>query len=376
MKQALWNVFCKVTKIKKNRVLFVSFDGRAYSDNPKAVSCALHDMDPTAEILWVTKDLKAGAAIYPDYVKLIDRNKPLQYTRALTTSKVIVDNENFKIAKRKGQRFVQVWHGDRAFKKILYDSPFFKPTSKVREEEEGYCDLAVSGSEYGYNTFRSAFRYTGEMITTGTPRDDMLLRNDPQQAAEVKKKLGIPDGAKVLLYAPTLRRKNQRGKGDQEIQDLDVHKTLEALEKKYGCDWIFLLRAHPVMSGLTGFETGEKVKDVSKYEDMADLLLVSDLLITDYSSSAGDFALLGRPIILYQSDRAEYIEKDRTFYFEMEDSPYMIAENQAELEAFILQLTDEKARENCRAILDFYKTTENGCASKAVAERIMSWIRE
>jgi CDP-glycerol glycerophosphotransferase len=130
------------------------------------------------------------------------------------------------------------------------------------------------------------------------------------------------------------------------------------------------------MSGLFGFETNEKILDVSGFEDMSDLLLVADVLITDYSSCAGDFALTHRPIILYQSDRREYREKDRDFYFEMEDSPYMIAENQQELEDWISRLDEETVRKNCDEILRFYKTTESGRAADAAAGRIVEWLNE
>ena len=103
---------------------------------------------------------------------------------------------------------------------------------------------------------------------------------------------------------------------------------------------------------------------------MADLLLISDMLITDYSSSAGDFALLKRPLVLFQSDIKEYIKYDRSFYFNMEDSPYYIAENQQELEDIINELDEKKAKENCEKILEFYETNETGHAAETIAEII------
>jgi CDP-glycerol glycerophosphotransferase len=107
---------------------------------------------------------------------------------------------------------------------------------------------------------------------------------------------------------------------------------------------------------------------------MADLLLVSDALITDFSSSAGDYALLNRPLILFQSDYDEYVEKDRGFYFDMNDSPYFIAKNQEELEVIIAKLTEDKVKENCKEILDFYGTCETGKSSEVIANRIIDWM--
>ncbi len=134
------------------------------------------------------------------------------------------------------------------------------------------------------------------------------------------------------------------------------------------------MRAHPGMSKLTGYGESERIIQVSDYEDMADLLLISDMLITDYSSSAGDFILKYKPVILYQSDREEYNEDDRQFYFNVDDSPYMIAKNQNELNEWISKINDEGAENNCKKILEFYEANESGEASRIVAERIIRWI--
>ena len=81
-----------------------------------------------------------------------------------------------------------------------------------------------------------------------------------------------------------------------------------------------------------------------------------------------------RPVVLYQADRQEYLEKDRTFYFDIDDSPYLVAQSQQELESIILELTSEKAAENCTEILKFYGDCETGHAAQSVARIIMEWM--
>jgi CDP-glycerol glycerophosphotransferase len=108
---------------------------------------------------------------------------------------------------------------------------------------------------------------------------------------------------------------------------------------------------------------------------MADLLLVSDMLITDFSSSAGDFALMNKPVILFQSDKEDYIENSRQLYFSMDSTPYFIAETQDELESIVSGLTDEAVSENCQAILNFYGAYETGKASEVIANRIIEWTK-
>lgn len=107
---------------------------------------------------------------------------------------------------------------------------------------------------------------------------------------------------------------------------------------------------------------------------MSELLLITDMLITDYSSSEGDFALLNRPFILFQNDREDYLEKDRTFYFDIDKSPFKVVMNQFELISFVKNLDYFDAEENCKEILKFYGSYETGKASDAVGDYIISNI--
>lgn len=362
--------------IDRNKVVFVSFSGKSYSDNPKCISEALHEQMPEAKIFWLFTDPETKKSKVPDYVQCVEAGNNRTLYKHLATARVIVSNFSlYMLPKSKKQMFIQTWHGDKAFKKVLFDSPFISKDFFVPEQRPGYCDLAVAGSKYGKRQFESAFRYTGKILMEGTPRNDRLVRNDPNLCQELKQKVGVQKDIKCFLYAPTLRRECRKTNEKQHIQDLDISATLDLLEKKDGCKWMCLLRAHPAMVGLTGTGEDDRILDVSSYEDMADLLLVSDMLITDYSSCAGDFAVLKRPVVLYHADRQEYLKKDRTFYFEMEDSPYWIAENQQQLESILANISQETAAENCQQILDFYGDCETGHASQSVAKIIKDWLK-
>lgn len=100
-------------------------------------------------------------------------------------------------------------------------------------------------------------------------------------------------------------------------------------------------------------------------------MLISDMLITDYSSCDGDFTLLRSPAILYHADGREYLERSRSFYFDIRESPFRVARSQEELERLIDEIDDEKVRENCEALDRFFGTTETGHASDAVCRYIM-----
>lgn len=359
--------------VKKNTVLIESFNGKAYSDNPRAVSEILQSLEPNLDIVWALSDPSSKKGVLPQGIRVIDRNSKWSYYKTLATCGCFVTNFVLPmVPKSKKQYFVQTWHGDRGFKKILLDAR----STFVPEQVDGYCDLAITGSKYGEMQFSSAFHYTGEVLKTGTPRNDCLIEKNADTISALRASLNVGENTKILLYAPTLRDKAYYNKEKQGIQDVDLLRTLSCLERKYGMDWICFVRAHPSMLGLSGMEKTDKIVDVSSYEDMGDLLLISDMLITDYSSSAGDFALLDRPIILFQSDKKEYIENSRELYFDMNSTPYYIAERQEELEELIERLSDDSIKENCKAVLDFYGTYESGKASENVAKKIIEHLEK
>lgn len=362
--------------LKKNQVVFKSFGGNSYSDNPRAISEKLHELYPNIKINWILSRQVCNLVSIPHYVKVVDADNALTVIKTIASSKVYVDNFSLtKIKKSKKQLFIQTWHGDRAFKKVLYD--VYGPNTDVvlSETLPGYCDYAIAGSKYGESQYRTAFRYDGEVILEGTPRNDILVNATEKTVMKYKNNIENDD-CKLLLYAPTLRDISLKNKeAIQSIHDLDISKTLDCLEKKYNCKWKCLLRAHPAVASLSGAKKeDDRIVDVSAYEDMSHLMLISDMLITDYSSCAGDFALTGRSLILFHSDIEEYKSTSREFYFDMNESPYFIAKTQEELESIIENLSESIAKQNCKEILDFYVTTESGKASECVANIINEWI--
>ena len=232
---------------------------------------------------------------------------------------------------------------------------------------ENQCAMMIAGSEFGKGTYRTAFHFEGEVLMDGCPRNDILLRNDPAQAAAIRKRLNVPAGVKLLMYAPTYRDALEKCAQDAV---LDISRTLDHLEKTRGERWMCLYRAHYLNTALN-VKADARLIDACRYPEMAELLLVTDMLITDYSSCGGDFALLRRPLFLYHADAEEYLRESRSFYFDIEKSPFLVAHDQAELEKLIDETDAEKARANCEALDAFFGTTETGHAAEAVCRYIM-----
>ena len=335
-----------------NKVVFSSFKGASYSDSPRAIAEALHDMRPGTDIVF---QLSSSAAA-PDWVR---RAAPgsTDWLRELATAKVTVDNFNKPFFQRKlpGQRYVQTWHGDRGFKKVMYD---MDPNGGYPDHMD--MDLAVAGSDFCEGMYRTAFRYTGEVLKVGLPRNDCLLKT--VDIAEARKACGLPETGRAALYAPTFRDSKA---GGEFRPDFDLAAAAEALKRATGEEWVMVSRAHDQNTGIAG-----AVIDKTDFPEMSLLMQACDLLITDYSSCAGDFPLLGRPVILFHSPE----RFERGLYFDVEKSPFWIAHSEEELHALFGRL-DEGAQ-NAKDVLDYFGTHENGHSAYDVAERICRWLDE
>ena len=351
--------------IDRNKVVFMCFRGRSYEDNPRCISERLHALRPETDIVWLFKGnrIKEMRGQVPDYVRAVSIASRRSW-QELATARVWVDNftkDNLLRGFPKDrQYYMQTWHGDRAIKKICYDA--FPGEYRLEEE----CSVVLTGSDFGQGMFRTAFNYRGPYLNEGAPRNDLLVRRDPADIARVRRKLGIPEGVKLLLYAPTYRETTDTIPAHARM---DLGRTLRLLERD-GERWMCLYRAHYLAGGVGLEAEKDRLIDMTRYDSMAELLLISDMLLTDYSSCAMDYCLLDRPVFMYMADYAEYLAS-RPCYYDPHDTPLLIAHDQAELERLILETTPEAAAQNCAAIRDYYGFHETGHATDAACEWII-----
>ena len=357
----------------ENKAVFESFSGQSYSDNPRVISELLHTLSPETEIVWLFKNPEEKRNIVPSYVR-VEKRCTKNMIREYSTAKIWVNNfcvQEF-MCKGKKQVYVQTWHGDRPFKKVIYESKKLNfRKNEVRENK--ICDLCVAGSEIGAEVYRKAFLYKGRILNIGTPRADILVNGDRDREKYIREKLGISQDSKILLYAPTFRD-NKGLNSNQKIDVLNFGKLIKELQSKDNSSWYCLIRVHPSLNIKDINLDDSKIINVSNYEDMADLMLVSDMLITDYSSSAGDFILRNKPVILYQYDLSEYEKEDRELHFKMEETPFWSVQTEEDLIDLIKQINDNMVEENCRAIKEFYKTNETGKSAYEVCRFLLDKI--
>lgn len=356
-----YSIFHKIQK----QVMFESFYGKQYSCNPRAVSEKLHELYPDFKIVWFLNK-KDSYNLLPDYVEVIYK-KNLNYFRKLATSFCYITNEGmaYPLSKRKKQLFLQFWHGDRGFKKILYE---VHPKLYMRCLDDAITDFCIAGSDFGEERYKKAFKYSGKILKIGSPRNDRLVNVNNIEKSNIKKLLGISDNCKILLYAPTFRSNSKAAKSTYEAPDdrLDFEKLKSVLALS-GDEWCICFRAHPTVNENVN---NSFVYDVSKYPDMTDLLVIADILITDYSSSAQDFVLTGRPVLLANFDIEDYEKNSRSLWALPSDIGFLSARTKEELYTMLEQILKNEISQDLGKIKQFYGTNETGCASKIVCDLI------
>ncbi|MGH3402641.1 MAG: bifunctional glycosyltransferase/CDP-glycerol:glycerophosphate glycerophosphotransferase [Streptosporangiaceae bacterium] len=303
----------------RDAVLFISWKGKQCSDNPRGIAEELRRRGDTREHLWAVND---WAIPVPDGATAVLAGTE-DYYEAVARSACLITNDDMQdwYVKRDGQVYVQTWHGT-PLKRIGFDvsQPQFISGTRYLDHlarDVAKWDLLLSPNPFSTPILRQAFRYEGEIGETGYPRNDVLFGADADRvAARVRATLGIPDGKRVIMYAPTWRDNQYYASGRYRF---DFRLDLEQAWRRLGEDHVILLRGHHHMADdvPAGTRPGFVV-NVTDYPDISELLLAADAVITDYSSVMFDFAPTGRPILFFTYDLEEYRDDLRGFYFDLE----------------------------------------------------------
>jgi CDP-glycerol glycerophosphotransferase len=294
-------------RVAPDVVLFHSWWGKL-ADSPKAIAEELRRRDAPFEHVWVLDD--EGAA--PDGASAV-RPGSLGYLQQTGRARYIVSNNTLPayFRKKPATTYLQTWHGT-PLKRIGFDieRPGFAGSDSYLSDlaREAACwDYLLAPNAFSSEVFRGAFRYGGEILETGYPRNDLLLAPERDEVrARVRRELGIGDGARAVLYAPTWR---DSGSFSTELD-------LEELCASLGDDYVVLLRAHSLDAASVRLAERPHLRNVSARDDAGELLLAADVLVTDYSSVMFDFAITGKPIVFFTYDLAHYRDDVRGFYFD------------------------------------------------------------
>ncbi|MCI8307666.1 MAG: CDP-glycerol glycerophosphotransferase family protein [Lachnospiraceae bacterium] len=306
--------------MKRDWIVFESFLGKNYSDSCKYIYQYLNrEYGSKYRYIWVINDKKTDIPGDVTKVKYLG----LRWFYYTSRAGYYVNNmrQPVWLDRRDGSVLLETWHGT-PLKKLVFDmddihaaTPQYKMDVYAQSRKWTYL---ISDNPFSTKVFESCFLFSKDrIIETGYPRNDILYAPDrEEQAAGIKEKLFIPKDKKVILYAPTWRDDEYYGPGRYQFAlKLDLKKMKDA----FGDSYVILIRTHYFIAdavdtaGLDGFAV-----NVSRYDDIAELYLISDICITDYSSVFFDYANLKRPILFYVYDFEKYRDKLRGFYIDME----------------------------------------------------------
>ncbi|KYG30887.1 CDP-glycerol glycerophosphotransferase family protein [Alkalihalobacillus trypoxylicola] len=360
--------------VDKKLILFESGIGKQLGDSPKNIYDEIIRQGLDYKKVWV---YNKQYRFEDNNTKVIKRLSP-QYYYYLLRARYWVNNQNFPsyLDKRKETTYLQTWHGT-PLKRMLFDIENVQGRSDDYVERIGkviqYWDYLISPSRYATNAFKSAFKFKGSILELGYPRNDIFYSKDRTLIGNaVLNRLHLPSDKKVILYAPTFRD-NQTSKKNKFLFDIkmDLHQMKEAL----GDEYIILLRMHVVIQNKLNMDESLKgfVYNVSSYPDIQELQLISDILITDYSSVMFDFANTGKPILFFTYDLAEYRDNIRGFYMEFEEeAPGPLLYNTNEIIKAIKQIEqlNKLYEDKYNAFQSKYCALEDGNASERIVSKV------
>ncbi len=359
----------------REEVLFDSFTGRQFSDSPQQVYAELRARGGEwvdYPMSWLVKD---GQVNLPRDLTTV-RLHGAGYYESLARSRFLVTNSRQPawFTRRPEQTVVQTWHGSM-LKRIGFDIENIRGKSRDYHEklawETQQWDYLVSPSPWATPILRRAFRFDGEILETGYPRNDIFYSPERDAiAARTRRRLGLPDDKKVILYAPTWRDDKYYTRGKHK---LDLHLDLRRMYAKLGDDHVLLVRRHPRVVDSVPIVGSNFVYDVSMYPEIMELFLVTDILVTDYSSMMFDFANTGRPMLFFTYDIESYRDDLRGFYFDFEETaPGPLLQESDDVIGAIADVDGvaQSYQEKYRTFVDQFCPLDDGNAAARLVDRV------
>ncbi len=376
---AVYRAMSFVLPVNHRKIVFMSNLGRSYGGNPKSIyeEMVQLGLDHKYRCYFLLENPKVNL---PGTARTIKLSRFRYYYELAVAGYIVSDTRlpNY-IRKRKGTKYLQTWHGT-PLKKLALDMTSYhmaggQTVEEYREEfkkNSSTWDYLISQNKFSSNIFRHAFAFDGNMLEIGYPRNDVLFtRNHKTDLMELKKKYQLPLDKKIILYAPTWRDNSFYDKASYKMNaPLDYDLLFEKLSK----DYVILIKYHYMVREKLDFSSYHGFYRVMNSSvDISELYLISDLLITDYSSVMFDYSILKRPILFYVYDLEEYKDELRGFYFDFikqAPGPFVMTTEQLvdEIRDYDWLKYKEKYEEFCNTYHTFEKGNASKCAIKALLD--------
>ena len=373
-------------KVDEKTLLFCCFNGKSYSCSPKAIYEYMINNDEFKDykFIWAFLDEKKYKNLEKNKNTSVVKIGAKEYKKCLAKAKYWIFNYKIPdfLYPKKNQIFVQCWHGTplkrlgcdlEHFDNVLNTIDGIKKRYKIEASKFTYF---ISPSKFASEKFISAWnlKEIGKeniIVEEGYPRNDFLFNYKEKDVQQIRKKLGIEnDNRKIILYAPTYRSdQHQTGLGYVYKQQIDLKK----MEEKFGKEYLILFRPHYFIANSFDFDKYKGfVYNVANIDDINELYIISDILITDYSSVFFDYANLKRPMIFFMYDLEHYKNESNGFYIDLNELPGPIVETQEDLEKSIEDVDfNIGSSKKYKEFNEKYNYLDDGNASKRVIEKVI-----
>ena len=373
-------------KVDEKTLLFCCFNGKSYSCSPKAIYEYMINNDEFKDykFIWAFLDEKKYKNLEKNKNTSVVKIGAKEYKKCLAKAKYWIFNYKIPdfLYPKKNQIFVQCWHGTplkrlgcdlEHFDNVLNTIDGIKKRYKIEASKFTYF---ISPSKFASEKFISAWnlKEIGKeniIVEEGYPRNDFLFNYKEKDVQQIRKKLGIEnDNRKIILYAPTYRSdQHQTGLGYVYKEEIDFKK----MEEKFGKEYLILFRPHYFIANSFDFDKYKGfVYNVANIDDINELYIISDILITDYSSVFFDYANLKRPMIFFMYDLEHYKNESNGFYIDLNELPGPIVETQEDLEKSIEDVDfNIGSSKKYKEFNEKYNYLDDGNASKRVIEKVI-----
>lgn len=320
----------KSQSIENNYFYFDSYAGRDFNDSPYQIFKYLYNNYPNNYFIWVFKDknkINEFKQLYPNCNVIALKYNSLKHYEYLNKAKVWVVNYKTPtyFNKKPDTIYLQTWHGI-PLKRLGCDiidrnQTFYRSQQTYQEMCQSYqkegmkCDYFIAPSDYACQKLTSAFQLDeNKLVKVGYPRNELLYlyKDDHELKATLRQNLNLTK--KTILYAPTWRDDSSSIQGYKNHALLDFDDLYQKLKKQYQ----IIYRPHYLIKETYDFSKYDDfIIDGSKYSNLSELMIASDLLITDYSSLYFDYSILEQPIYFYMPDLDKYQDELRGFYIDI-----------------------------------------------------------
>lgn len=362
-----------ILPINNKKIVFQSFFGEhGYADNGKYITDKLMEYDGLS-IIWLVQ--KKDESIFPNNVKQVNR-RSIRALFELATAKVWVNDQRsvWVPPKRRSQTYIMVWHGGVVpIKMVEKDAERHLPKEYIKNaiRDSKRTDLMIAGSQLDINLIRHSFWYDGEILLSGLPKYDNYFKEMKYDNSRINEYFDLNSNDNIFFYAPTFRKEFNKN-----IYQLDYEQITSALHKKFGGNWKCMIRLHPnIKNRFSELNLPKSVIDASQYSDAQELIMRSEFVVSDYSSTIIEGMLAKKNVFLYTPDLDQYLVNDRGMYNSPYELPFSVAKNQLEVEQIIYKFNKIEYEQKIEAYMISNKIDISGTGSQQITDFILNKLR-